>query len=218
MTTPAPILLDEDVQFERDAHCYRDTDGTRRMSVTQALKIEGLIDYSGVPGGENGPIMIGARRRGLLVHQATAIIDRGDSLEEYDVQEFEGYVEAYHRFAKEMKYVADPEWVERKMIVELFGQRVGMSPDSVGAIDGVPTLIERKTCATAYAAWKLQTAGYASGLLAAGVQIRQRFALQLFPDGRYKLHPHDDRGDFDAFGDAYRMAAWKLREKLASLD
>lgn len=218
MATPAPILLDDEVSFERDLHAYRDTDGTRRVSVTQALKIEGLIDYSVVPGGENGPIMIAARRRGLLVHQAAAIIDRGDSLEEYDVAEFEGYVDAYHLFAKEMKYLADPDWVERKMIVELFGQRVGMAPDSVGTMDRIPTLIERKTCSSVYAAWKLQTAGYASGLLAAGLQIRQRFALQLFSNGRYKLHPHEDRGDFDAFGDCYRMAAWKLKHGLARLD
>jgi hypothetical protein len=164
------------------------------------------------------PLLIAASRRGLLVHQATAIIDRGDSLEDYDVQEFEGYVDAYHLFAKEMKYLADPDWVERKMIVELFGQRVGMAPDSVGTIGGIPSLIERKTCSSVYAAWKLQTAGYELGLRAAGLQIRQRFALQLFSTGKYKLHPHEDRGDFDAFGDCYRMAAWKLKHGLARLD
>lgn len=214
MTAIAPVLLDDEVSFERDLHAYYDTAGTRRMSVTQALKIEGLIDYSMVP----PSLLIAASRRGLLVHQATAIIDRGDSLEEYDVAEFEGYVDAYHLFAKEMKYIADPDWIERKMIVELFGQRVGMAPDSVGTIGGIPSVIERKTCSSVYAAWKLQTAGYASGLLAAGLQIRQRFALQLFATGRYKLHPHEDRGDFDAFGDCYRMAAWKLRNGLARLE
>lgn len=208
------VLIDEEVAFDRDLHAYRDSDGTRRMSVTQSLVIAGLIDFSMVP----APVLQAAQQRGTLVHQACAIVDRGDSLEDYAVPpELENYVEAYLTFQREMRFLPDPEWIERPMIVELFGHRVGMTPDAVGTIAGVPTLLERKTSRSRHVAWKLQTGGYELGLKAAGLQIRQRFALQLFANRTYKLDPHDDPGDLDSFGDFYRSAAWKLKHRLAEL-
>ena len=171
----APLLGDE-VAFDRDLHAYLDQDNVRRMSVTQALTISGLVDYSMVP----EPVLRIAQQRGRLVHHAAAVIDRGDALDEFDVPaEIEPYIEGYHAFMREMKFVPDADWIERPMIVELFGQRVGMTPDAVGTIHGVPTLIERKTCASYHPAWAIQTAGYELGLTAAGLQIRQRFAVQL---------------------------------------
>lgn len=208
-------LFDEEVAFDRDLHAYRDTGGQRRMSVTQAIQIAGGIDYSMVP----ATILVSARSRGQLVHQATAIIDRGDDLTDFEIpEEIEPYLEAYMLFQREMRFVADPEWVERPMIVEIFGSRVGMTPDAFGTMDGVPTLIERKATVASHPCWQIQTAGYDLGMRAAGVQVRQRFALQLLRTGRYKLHPHEDEGDFDSFGDCYRWAAWKLKHRLAELD
>ena len=214
MAESALVAIDEEVAFDRDLHAYHDKDGSRRMSVTQALTISGLVDYSMVP----QPILVRAQLRGQMVHQATAIIDRGDSLDDYEIgDELAAYIEGYHAFLREMKFVADPEWVERPMIVELFGHRVGMTPDAVGMIGGVPTLIERKTCAAAHPAWAIQTAGYDLGLRAAGLQIRQRFAVQLTKTGYYRLHPYDDPGDHASFGDCYRFAALKIKLRLAEL-
>lgn len=214
MSTLPLVATDEDVIFDRDLHAYLDTDGSRRMSVTQSLVIAGLVDFSMVP----APVLQAAQQRGTLVHHAAAIIDRGDSLEDYAIPaELDGYVEAYLAFLREMRFLPDPDWIERPMIVELFGHRVGMMPDAVGTIEGIPTLIERKTSRSRHAAWRLQTGGYELGLKAAGLQIRQRFALQLFPNKTYKLDPHDDPGDLDTFGDCYRLAAWKLKHRLAEL-
>jgi hypothetical protein len=208
------LLIGDEVAFDRDLHAYLDTDRTRRMSVTQALTISGLVDYSMVP----EPVMRIAQQRGLMVHQATAVIDRGEDLSDYEIPEtLEGYIDGYAAFLREMKFIPDREWIEKPMIVELFGHRVGMTPDAVGTINGIPTLIERKTCSTAHPAWAIQTAGYELGLKAAGLQIRQRFAVRLLKTGYYKLHPYDDRGDFDTFGDCYRLAAWKLKHRLAEL-
>lgn len=209
------LLIGDEVAFDRDLHAYLDTDKTRCMSVTQALNISGLVDYSHVP----VPVLVHARRRGTLVHQACAIVDRGEALSDFDIPgEIDPYIDAWLAFRKELKFSPDPDWVERPMIVGLFGHRVGMTPDAVGLIDGVPTVIERKSTAAAHPAWAIQTAGYSLGLQAAGLQIRQRIAVQLLPTGRYKLHPHEDGGDYDAFGDFYRAAAWKLKHRLAVLD
>lgn len=214
-TAPNPVLVGDEVAFDRDLHSYLDKDGSRRMSVTQALSIAGLIDYSMVP----PDVLAAACTRGRLVHQATALIDRGEDLYEYEVPEVcVPYIEAYLKFQREMRFVPDPDWVERPMIVELFGHRVGMTPDAVGEICGIPTVIERKTSATIHPAWRIQTAGYSLGLRAAGLQIRQRLALQLRSNGTYKLDPHDDESDHDSFGDVYRTAALKLKLRLAELD
>lgn len=220
-TTALPAGFDyqfvpsEEIAFDRDLHAYRDQDGSRRMSVTQSLKIAGLIDFSRVP----EPVMRAAQLRGTLVHHAASVIDRGDALDDYNIpEEIGGYIEAYHQFLREMRFVAYPEWIEKPMIVDLFGHRVGMTPDAVGSIHGIPTLIERKTSSVAHPAWAIQTAGYELGLKAAGLQVRQRFAVQLLKTGKYKLHPHEDRGDLDSFGDFYRSAAWKLKHRLAELD
>lgn len=209
------LLLGEDVEFLRDGHCYRDADGTRVMSVTQAIAIEGLIDFSMVP----RPVMDAAKARGSQTHHGCAVIDRGDSLDDFEIPEhIMRRLEAYMLFLREMRFIPNPELVERPMIVPMFGARVAMTPDSVGTIDGIPTLIERKTSTSPHVAWRLQTAGYTLGLQAAGYQIRQRIALQLFDTGRYKCIPHEDRGDFDSFGDCFRMAAFKLKHKLVELD
>lgn len=209
-----PVALDEDVFFDRDLHAYRDEGGRACMSVTQAITLSGLVDYSAVP----APVLRAAQERGRLVHHATAIIDRGDDLSEYEMAlELEPYVEAYHLFLREMRFIPDLDWIERRMLVYLFGHRVGMTPDAVGTIAGIPTLLERKTTASAHPAWAIQTAGYELGLRAAGLQIRQRMAVQLLKTGYYRVHPHDDPGDYGTFGDCYRMAAWKLKHRLASL-
>ena len=214
MSTQAAVLLDDEVAFDRDLHAYVDTDGTRRMSVTQALTIGGLVDYSMVP----AEIMAPAQTRGKMVHHAGAIIDRGDDLSEFDIPDtIEPYIEGYHLFLREMKFIPDPDWVERPMIVELFGHRVGMTADSVGTMGGVLTVIDRKSSATAHPAWSVQTAGYEAGLKAAGLQVRQRMAVQLLRTGKYKVLPYDNPGDFDTFADCYRIAAWKLKHRLAVL-
>lgn len=214
MATLPHAILGDDVHFERDAHAYIDEDGTRLMSITQAIKIAGLIDYSMVAPG----ILEFARWRGQMVHQATALFDRGENLADYEIPiEAEPYVDAYALFCREMDFVPDPTWVERPMIVELFGHRIGMTPDVIGTIHGVPTVVERKATSAAHPSWAIQTGGQALGLRAAGVQIRDRMAVQLLKTGRYRLHPHNDVGDYQTFADAYRLAAWKLKHNLAKL-
>jgi|GEM_PF-6688343 len=214
MVTFPSALIGDEVFFERDGHAYIDADGSRRMSVTQAIKIAGLIDYSMVP----FEVLEAAAARGRLVHQAAAILDKGDDLSKYEIPPAcEPYVEAYARFCREMDFVALPEWVERPMIVELFGHRVGMTPDAVGIMDGVLTVVERKATSAAHPSWAIQTAGYMLGLRACGLQIRQRVAVQLLPTARYRPFFHEEDGDLDSFGDVYRTAALKLKYNLASL-
>ena len=215
MSSSPSFLLGDEVHFEHDAHAYIDADGfTQRMSVTQAIKIAGLIDYSMV----RPEYLEVARKRGDLVHQACALADQGEDLNHYVMPDLLWpYISAYLTFVAEMKFVVNPDLVERPMIVELFGHRVGMTPDAVGFIDGVPTVLERKATSASHPSWAIQTAGYELGLRAAGLQIRQRLAVQLLRTGKYKPLFYEDQGDYETFADAFRLAAWKLKHNLAKL-
>ena len=130
-----------------------------------------------------------ARNRGSLVHEACAKIDLGEPLDDVEIpEECLPYIDAYFLFCKEMRYVPDQDWIEKPMT------------------------------ASTHPAWSLQTGGYTLGLRAAGLQIRQRIAVQLLRTGKYKLHPHEDDSDYQSFGDVYRTAALKLKLGLATLD
>ena len=214
MNSSPAFLLGDEVHFEHDAHGYRDADGSECLSVTQAIQIAGLIDYSMV----RPEYLEGARRRGELVHQACALADRGADLTHYVMPDLLWpFISAYLSFVAEMKFVVNPDLVERRMIVDLFGHRIGMTPDAVGTIDGVPTLMERKATSAAHPAWAIQTAGYQMGLQAARIQVRQRMAVQLLPTAKYRVHVYDDENDTETFAAVYRIAAWKRKHNLATL-
>lgn len=215
MSAIPSVLIGDEVDFLRDNHSYIDLSGQRVLSVTQAIKIAGLVDFSMVP----PQVLQYACDRGRLVHQGCATIDRGESLDDVEIPEpVMPYLEAWMRFLSDMRFVPDPDWVEVPMIVNLFGHRIGMTPDTVGTIGSILTVIERKATASKHPAWKLQTAGYLLGLNASGQQVRQRMAVQLLKTGKYSLDPHEDDSDFHTFGDVYRVAAFKVKHRLASLD
>lgn len=208
------VLIGDEVEFFRDGHSYV-ADGRRVMSVTQSLRIAGVVDYSMIP----PDVLQHACDRGRLIHEACAIVDNGDSLDDFAVPEdCWPYIDAWLLFCKELRFVADQDWIEQRLIVDLFGHSVGMTPDVIGSIDGILTVIERKATASKHPAWGLQTAGYYLGLQRVGLQVRGRMAVQLQKTGKYKLDPHDDLSDLDSFGDIYRSAAWKLKHGLATLE
>lgn len=207
-------MHEDEVCFERDCHAYYDN-GVRRMSTTQAIKIAGLIDYSMVP----PDILAAAAQRGTLVHQGTVLVDNG-TVEEYDIPAIcIPYLEAYQFFLRETGFTPDPQFTEVPRIASIAGQRVGMTPDRVGLLEGIPTILEIKTCAAAHPSWGVQTAGYEMGLpRPARYRNYQRVAVQLMKTGKYKLLLYEDKSDFDIFCDAFRVANWKLKHKLAKLD
>lgn len=208
-------MQEDEVCFERDTHAYMDN-GVRRMSTTQAIKIAGLIDYSMVP----PDVLQRAANRGTLVHQASVLIDGGADLNEYDVPaECVPYIQAYCLFLRETGFIPDHAFTEKPRIAEIAGQRVGMTPDRVGLLDGVPTVLELKTCSAAHPSWGVQTAGYEMGLpRPARCRNYQRVAVQLMKTGKYKLWPYEDQSDFDIFCDAFRVAQWKVKHKISKLD
>jgi hypothetical protein len=203
-------------EFDQERHEYRAEGGRRVLSVTQVLKYAGVCDYDGIP----PAILAHAAWRGTLVHEACAKFDLGIDVEaEFDLpEEIIPYYRAYVRFVQDTGFIADATEVERPRIVQVRGFEYAMTPDAVGTINGIPTLIERKCTAAVHASWQLQTAAYEAGLMRPErYRNYQRLAVQLKNDGRYNLVPHENANDFAAFCSFHAGIAWKLNQRIIKL-
>lgn len=206
----------EDVHFERDTHAYYDGEA-RVPSVTQVIKIAGLISYDNV----KPDVLENARRRGSHVHTLTADYDRGLDIDAlYEIPEVcLPYLDAYIMFRQESGFEPYSDSIERPIIASIGGFRVGMTPDRLGTCFDLPTVLEIKATAAAHPAWGVQTAGYEAGApRPKGYRNYQRLAVQLLPTGKYKLHTYEDNTDFTTFYSAYAVAAFKLKHRLAEIE
>jgi hypothetical protein len=154
-----------------------------------------------------------ARLRGQAVHQATALWD-WEMLDEASVDpQIVGYLDAWKRFRAESGFV--PELIEHRVVHLLHGyagtlDRTGrMRATAPGMLD----IIDIKTSSDVYLkAVGPQTAAYAK---AVENQCRivpwRRLAVQLRPDGTYRVHTCTDANDFAVFMAALTLYQWQLK-------
>ena len=183
-------------------------DGVRVPSVTEALGLVGLYDFSHVPAER----LEYARARGQEVHEWLALEDEGfvdlpALLGDESPEEILGYVQAYLRFKTESGFI--PERIEHVVVNETY--RYAGALDRTGELNGKRVLLELKAVAQVGPAASLQTKAYALCL----DDPHDRYALQLKPDGTYRLHSYPLKGrsesvDRDDWYAALRMAYWKL--------
>ncbi len=202
----------------RDTSRYQ-LDGQRVLSVTEALDIAGLVDFSGVP----LSLLEEAAERGKRVHAAIAtMIDaevRGD--EAWCPDDEVGYINAFLRFRTDTGF----EVIENEYPVLSKRYRYAGTLDLFGIIETSLCLLDLKT--GVIPEWTgLQTAGYEMALRETKMghwkldpnDPIQRYGLQLKPDGTYKLKRFEtfsDRADFLA---SVRVAQYKLKTGGWSLD
>jgi hypothetical protein len=177
--------------------------GQRVPSVTEALDLAGLVDFSDVPPDR----LEWARARGQDIHGWTAIIDEGYAGDESPPWDITGYVDAYLRFKNESGFA--PELIEHVVINETYHYAGQL--DRTGKLNGKKALVDIKAVAKVGPATSLQTKAYALCL----DEPHNRYALQLKPDGTYRLHSYPLKGrtesvDRDDWYAALRMAYWKL--------
>ena len=178
-------------------------DGVRVPSVTEALGLVGLYDFSHVPPDR----LEYARARGQDVHEWLALEDQGFIEDEEPPQEILGYVQAYLRFKNESGFV--PHRIEQVVVNETY--RYAGTLDRAGELNEKRALLDLKAVAEVKPATSLQTKAYALCL----DEPHDRHALQLKPDGNYRLHSYPLPGrtetvDRDDWYAALRMAYWKL--------
>jgi hypothetical protein len=185
------IASADDLDFIEDTHTYLES-GKVRVSCTQALTLAGLIDFSMVP----EDVLMQARDRGIGVHLCTEYIDRhGHCDPTWITEEYEPYVEAWHRFKRDSRLYI--KGIEERRIAQLGMVRYGMTYDRHGFIGPAPALIDIKTGMISPVAG-LQLAMYESGLTGhAWLGYFRRLVVQLRRDGTYRLHDFADPADLD---------------------
>lgn len=197
------------LHFDHATHTYFEG-RIVRPSVTQVLRAEGFLNWlDEIP----AHILERKRRLGTLVHQASALLDEGKNLEEYNIpgEVFEWLV-GYQNF-KNDSYFA-PALIEHRMVGDAYGMRYGMTLDRSGMYDGEEYILELKCGAAEDPVWGLQLAAYDLGLLNHESRPRpraKRAALQLGPSFNrgYKLHPYPDPADYHIWMNSLANTIWK---------
>lgn len=195
--------------MSRDTSAYV-VDGVRWPSVTEVLELAGLVDFSRV----DADVLERARARGSAFHEWADSIDFGLLEGEPAPPYIAPYVAAYERFKSETGFkVEAAEQVVRNPLHRYVGtlDRRGTFLRSVG-LSG-PAVVELKTTAVLYPWTRLQLCGYAD----CEPQRPHRVAVQLRPDGTYRLEHYKDRGDFHDWGAAVRIAHYRLAHGLARI-
>lgn len=187
--------------FNEEAHEYY-LDGVKvPWTVTEVMKVAGLIDEE--------YFTEESRQRGTAVHLATKYLDEGrldwgcKAMKDPRVRP---YVDAYQAFLDETGFVVTS--IEQMIHDELWG--VAGRYDRTGTMPRhpLPYLAEIKT--GQYADWwDLQLAAYEAKL----AKRHLRMAVQLMPNGRYKLHHFKDPNDIKVFRALITANNWKRNHR-----
>lgn len=184
-------------------------DGVRRPSVTEILRLAGLTSLDSIP----ESYLERARQRGEDLHAWIEGINDGVLDEDLEPpQQIVGRVAAYRRFLAETGFrVLKSEQVVVNRALDYVG-----TYDLLGELPGLrgELLVDLKATTKLYPETRLQVCGYAMAL----DPRPARAALQLLPDGRYKLERYADRADESDWIAACRVAHFKLAHGLAYLE
>lgn len=208
-----PAMTATAFQFDQATHTYSEN-GAPIKSVTQIIQEFGLVNFDHV----SPEVLARKAQLGRLVHQACHFFDENDCPANLH-PEVEARLEAYKRFRRETGY--QPEVNEFQQIGVVCGMKFGMQFDSIGNIpDGRHWIVDIKNAANVSRTWGLQLAAYdmavAANFAAKALQTRRtRVAVQLFNDGRYKLHTFSDPTDYTVFQSLLAISTWKRNNKLA---
>lgn len=200
----APVL-----QFDRVTHTY--SVGSRVfMSVTEALKLNGYIDTTWFD--------TWTRERGRMIHEYTAMYDRGlldtSCMDPVVIP----YMEAYWKFLRETGFEVFQDYIEKPMVSVAYG--FAGTPDRIGKLFGDRSIVDFKSGRVAD--WvALQTGGYAildsdqwNSPNRTTAKLK-RYGLELRGDGNYALREFADRRDRAVFMGVLTSALWKKSDKSA---
>lgn len=191
--------------FDDERHFYA-LDGLPLPSVTSIVKAAGLgTDYSNVP----PEILEKARRRGIWLHDAYERIARGEDVGETP-PDYAGYVDGCRRFVDDTHYqciraeqsVYHPQWLYAGRYDQkgwLAGERTGVDFKNVAQVDHVYTAV--------------QLAAYreADAKIFPDEEMTRIAAVQLFPNGTYRLHEYDYAEPWRIF--CYALAIKRFKQK-----
>lgn len=193
------------LQFDAATHTYR-LNGRRLPSVTQ---ITGTIaPMVGIP----REVLEAKADLGTAVHLATEYHDTGDLDWDSLPDVVRPYMVAYGLFKLETGFI--PTRIEARVCNETFGyagtlDRIGTFTRLKGVRATAPCLVDLKATYRIAPVYGVQTALYAAA--ASPKKPLLRFALQLKPDGTYRLEQFSDPSDLAVGLAALTLMNWRER-------
>lgn len=192
--------MEQALEFDAATHTYR-VGGVLVPNVTSVLQV--LSSYMDV----SDDILIPAQERGTAVHRATELDDLDDLDEDSLDPMIVPYLEAWRQFKRDTRPVFHA--IEQRV----FSKRhwYAGTLDRIATLQGVRgiSMLDIKTCVKVGKEVGPQTAAYAEAI--EGYRISNRFAVQLRPDGTYRLIPCKERSDWAVFHSALTLYNWKVQ-------
>lgn len=211
-----------DVDFDRAARVHREVrldpdphyyfmGGRRICGVTDSLTGVGINDWSDVP----EDVLQAAQERGEQVHHARHL-DDDDELDESSLtEEVLAHLEGWRRFRTETQF--EPLLSEQLVYAPPDNGRImlcGGTLDALGIVPNPPRLVltDVKTGTRIPPGVGPQTAAYAEMLRMLGIaDPAERWCVQTFRTGRYKVHRLANPNDAVAIASAVWIWWWKRR-------
>lgn len=183
--------------FDPTTHRYTTPEGKPLLSVTQILKLAGLID--------DRWFTEEACWKGSVVHKVCELDCKG-TLDESSVDPAAaGYLAAWRAWKNAVGFKALE--IEQPMA----NDRYAGTPDRTGSVGyGHYAVVDLKTGSTAK--WhSLQLAAYGALAFPPWPRAARRFTVRLQDDGRYITTPYEDFStDWAAFQGALAVANWRM--------
>lgn len=193
--------------FTEDGHVYSEN-GLVVPSVTQVCESVGLYSLNGIPK-DSLEYKSGL---GTEAHAVCALLDRGENLDEYEIDErILPYVDSYREFKAVQKWT--PYLIEHgPFIADVHKMPVGFRLDRVGLLNGQETVAELKCTSADLPYHGCQLAGYD---LCLGDCKRVRVVIRLQPDGKMaKVKTYDDPSEYGVFIWALGIVTWKGNKRI----
>lgn len=191
------------LSFDGATHAY--TVNNRRLpSVTQVMDST-VTNYAGIP-----PAVLEYKSElGRAVHVACELYDN-DDLDESTIDPLVlPYLNAWKQFISETGFVVQ----ENELPLHSDKYRYAGTLDKFGELGGDFALVDLKTVTVLSPATGIQLAGYEQ-LLREHFKLRHsvpRYAVQLRPDGTYRMQKYDDPNDFAVFLACLQINNFKVK-------
>lgn len=194
-----------EILLDTATHTYT-VDGEVKPSVTQVMDI--LTDFIGVP----SAVLERKRAIGIAAHKACELHDAGtldvDSVHDLVIP----YLNAYMKFKRE----SGIEVIANETLVYNSPHDYCGTVDLIAKINGKKAVIDIKCTAEIYDYVGVQLAAYADAVASHRPDIGmvfERYAVQLKPDGTYRLKKFEDKFEFITFLGCLQVYKWRKKHE-----
>jgi hypothetical protein len=205
--------------FEEATHRHI-LNGVELPSITRVMRMVGMDSF---PRGEfiSAEAMALAAERGKAVHAATALDDMGDLDPDTIDPVVVGYLEGWRRFRADTKFEPDHRFIETPLASGLMGyagipDRPGYFPNPAPLerpdkwVSTISANVEIKAVTELHDRVGIQLAAQDKLLAEHGFYSIKRVAVQLRPDGTYRMREYLGPLDREMFFSALRIVTWRL--------